>query len=208
MKAVLAAGLAFIHLGHAWAQGPAVSPGEGPAPPMILRTRVALPGVYGRMDHYGWDSKGDTVEIIEDWKRRHTITGLEHPQAAVYIPGVDRIAVSSQSGKLRFYDAAGYALVKTLDFGDDADTDNMRYDPSSKRLYVGFGTGARAAIAVVDPGNKASFRTVKVGSRVGPDWIITDGLKPGDKVIVQGFMKVRDGTPVSPKPYVAPVEHD
>jgi membrane fusion protein, multidrug efflux system len=63
-------------------------------------------------------------------------------------------------------------------------------------------------VAVVDPGNKASFRTVKVGSRVGPDWIITDGLKPGDKVIVQGFMKVRDGTPVSPKPYVAPVEHD
>jgi membrane fusion protein (multidrug efflux system) len=63
-------------------------------------------------------------------------------------------------------------------------------------------------VAVVDPGNKASFRTVTVGSRVGPDWIITDGLKPGDKVIVQGFMKVRDGTPVSPKPYVAPVEHD
>jgi hypothetical protein len=105
MRAVLAAGLAFIHLGHAWAQGPAVSPGEGPASPMILRTRIALPGVYGRMDHYGWDSKrgllivsalgNDTVEIIGDWKRRHTITGLEHPQAAVYIPGLDRIAVSS-----------------------------------------------------------------------------------------------------------------
>jgi len=63
-------------------------------------------------------------------------------------------------------------------------------------------------VAVVDPGNKASFRTVQVGSRVGPDWIITEGLKPGDQVIVQGFMKVRDGTPVIPKPYVAPVEHD
>src|SRR5271154_4653021 len=59
-------------------------------------------------------------------------------------------------------------------------------------------------VAVVDPGNKASFRTVQVGSRVGTDWIITDGLKPGDKVIVQGFMKVRDGTPVLPKPFVAP----
>jgi membrane fusion protein, multidrug efflux system len=63
-------------------------------------------------------------------------------------------------------------------------------------------------VAVVDPGNKASFRTVQVGSRVGPDWIITEGLKPGDQVIVQGFMKVRDGTPVIPKPDVAPVEHD
>jgi hypothetical protein len=174
MRAVLAAGLAFIHLGHAWAQGPAISSGEGPAPPMILRTRIALPGVYGRMDHYGWDSKrgllivsalgNDTVEIIGDWKRRHTITGLEHPQAAVYILGVDRIAVSSQSGKLRFYDAAGYAVLKTLDFGDDADTDNMRYDPSSKRLYVGYGTGARAAIAVVDPAAMERLEEYKVGT--------------------------------------------
>ncbi len=46
-------------------------------------------------------------------------------------------------------------------------------------------------VAVVDPDNKATFRMVKVGDRVGTDWIITDGLKPGDKVIVQGFMKVQ-----------------
>jgi membrane fusion protein, multidrug efflux system len=61
-------------------------------------------------------------------------------------------------------------------------------------------------VAVVDAGNKAAFRIVKVGDRVGTAWIITDGLKPGDKVIVQGFMKVREGTPVSPKPFVAPAE--
>ena len=81
-----------------------------------LRTRIALPGVYGRMDHYCWDSKrgillvsalgNNTVEVIDQWKRVHSITGLEHPQASVYVPGVDRIVVSSQSGKLRFYDAA------------------------------------------------------------------------------------------------------
>ena len=58
-------------------------------------------------------------------------------------------------------------------------------------------------IAVVNPGNKAGFRIVQVGDRVGTDWIITEGLKPGDQVIVQGFMKVRQGTPVSPKPFVA-----
>lgn len=63
-------------------------------------------------------------------------------------------------------------------------------------------------VAVVEPGNKAAFRIVKVGDRVGTDWIITDGLKPGDKVIVQGFMKVREGTPVNPKPFVAVAEHD
>jgi membrane fusion protein (multidrug efflux system) len=63
-------------------------------------------------------------------------------------------------------------------------------------------------VAVVEPGNKAAFRIVKVGARVGTDWIITEGLKPGDQVIVQGFMKVRQGTPVSPKPFVAPAERN
>jgi membrane fusion protein, multidrug efflux system len=63
-------------------------------------------------------------------------------------------------------------------------------------------------VAVVEPGNKAAFRIVKVGDRIGTDWIIKDGLKPGDQVIVQGFMKVREGTPVSPKPFVAPAERN
>jgi membrane fusion protein (multidrug efflux system) len=57
-------------------------------------------------------------------------------------------------------------------------------------------------VVVVSPENKAMFRPVKVGDRVGPNWIITEGLKPGEKIIVQGFMKVREGTPVTPKPYV------
>jgi len=98
------------------------------------------------MDHYGWDSKrgvlivsalgNDTVEIVNSWKRVHTITGLEHPQASVYVPGVDRIVVSSQSGKLRFYDAETYNFLKLLDFGTDADTDNMRYDPLSNTISI------------------------------------------------------------------------
>jgi membrane fusion protein, multidrug efflux system len=58
-------------------------------------------------------------------------------------------------------------------------------------------------VVVVNPENKAMFRPVKVGDRVGTNWIITQGLKPGEKVIVEGFMKVREGTPVSAKPYVA-----
>jgi membrane fusion protein, multidrug efflux system len=61
-------------------------------------------------------------------------------------------------------------------------------------------------VAVVEPGNKAAFRVVKMGDRVGTDWIVTEGLKPGDRVIVQGYMKVREGTPVTPKPFVAPAE--
>jgi membrane fusion protein, multidrug efflux system len=57
-------------------------------------------------------------------------------------------------------------------------------------------------VVVVGPDNKAQFRPVKVGERSGTNWIISEGLKPGEKVVVQGFMKLREGTPVTPKPYV------
>jgi membrane fusion protein (multidrug efflux system) len=84
------------------------------------------------------------------------------------------------------------------------------------RFQTGFNKGAllvpQAAVievqsiyqvAVVTPDNKASFRVVKVGNQVGTDWIITDGLQPNEKVIVEGFMKIREGTPVDPQPFVA-----
>jgi membrane fusion protein (multidrug efflux system) len=61
-------------------------------------------------------------------------------------------------------------------------------------------------VAIVEPNHRAAFRVVEVGDKVGPNWIITSGLKAGDKVIVQGYMKVGPGTPVMEKPYVAPKE--
>jgi membrane fusion protein, multidrug efflux system len=60
-------------------------------------------------------------------------------------------------------------------------------------------------VVVVGPENRAAFRPVEVGDKVGQNWIITKGLSPGEKVIVEGFMKVREGTPVTIKPYVAQV---
>ncbi|MGB9402981.1 MAG: efflux RND transporter periplasmic adaptor subunit, partial [Candidatus Acidiferrales bacterium] len=56
-------------------------------------------------------------------------------------------------------------------------------------------------IAEVDDQNKVSIRTVKVGDRVGSDWIIADGLKPGERVVVEGVQKVRPGMQVNPKPF-------
>ncbi len=56
-------------------------------------------------------------------------------------------------------------------------------------------------VVVVGPDNKATFRPVKVAEKVGSNWIVTEGLKPGEKVVVEGFMKVREGMPVSAKPY-------
>lgn len=71
-------------------------------------------------------------------------------------------------------------------------------------------------IIVLTPENKATFRPVKMGDRVGTDWIVAEGLKPGERVVVEGILKVQQfaaaapelmktgGIPVVPKPYVAP----
>ena len=58
-------------------------------------------------------------------------------------------------------------------------------------------------VAVVGADNKVDIRTVTVGDRSGSDWVISEGLKPGDRVIAEGVQKVRSGATVNPKPFVA-----
>ena len=59
-------------------------------------------------------------------------------------------------------------------------------------------------LAVVTPDNKVEIRPVKVGERVGSQWIVETGLKPGDRVVAEGTQKVRPGALVNPKPIKAP----
>jgi RND family efflux transporter MFP subunit len=61
-------------------------------------------------------------------------------------------------------------------------------------------------VAVVDSDNKIIIRNVKPSDRVGAQWIIDAGLKPGERVVAEGVQKVRAGMPVVPKPYTAPAE--
>ena len=56
-------------------------------------------------------------------------------------------------------------------------------------------------VAVVDGENKVSIRTVKVGDRVGAEWIVAEGLKQGERVVAEGVQKARAGTLVNPKPF-------
>jgi RND family efflux transporter MFP subunit len=57
-------------------------------------------------------------------------------------------------------------------------------------------------VAVVDSANKVGIRTVKLGDRIGSMWIVTEGLKPGERVVAEGIQQARPGTQVSPKPFV------
>jgi membrane fusion protein (multidrug efflux system) len=55
------------------------------------------------------------------------------------------------------------------------------------------------SVAIVD-GGKVAFRNVKVGPRVDDLWVIEEGLKPGEKVVVEGLQRIQDGMTVSAKP--------
>ncbi len=58
-------------------------------------------------------------------------------------------------------------------------------------------------IAVVDAGNKVNIRSVKVGDRIGTQWLISEGIQPGERVVAEGVQKVRQGMQVNPKPFMA-----
>jgi membrane fusion protein (multidrug efflux system) len=60
--------------------------------------------------------------------------------------------------------------------------------------------GARQ-LAVIGGDNKVSIRSVTLGETYGRDWIIHDGVKPGERVVVEGVQKVRAGMVVDPKPF-------
>ena len=55
-------------------------------------------------------------------------------------------------------------------------------------------------VAVVGNDHKVSMRTVKPGEKVKTMWVIDEGLKPGEQVVVEGLQKLREGTLVIPKP--------
>src|SRR5216117_749521 len=61
-------------------------------------------------------------------------------------------------------------------------------------------------VTVVDQNNKVSIRPVKTGERIGAMWEVTEGLKPGDKVVVQGLQKAREGSTVTAKDWTPPAD--
>jgi RND family efflux transporter MFP subunit len=61
-------------------------------------------------------------------------------------------------------------------------------------------------VAVVDQDNKVSIRPVKMGERIGAMWQVAEGLKPGDRVVVQGVQKTREGSTVTVKEWTPPAQ--
>ena len=63
------------------------------------------------------------------------------------------------------------------------------------------------SVLVIGEGGKPAPRTVKIGGASGSNWIVLDGLKAGEQVIVEGFQKMRPGAPVKPVPWTGAAAH-
>ncbi|HEY4067681.1 MAG TPA: efflux RND transporter periplasmic adaptor subunit [Burkholderiaceae bacterium] len=57
------------------------------------------------------------------------------------------------------------------------------------------------SVMVVGPDGKVAPRPVKIGTAVDGRWVVLDGLKPGEQVMVDGFQKLRGDAPVKPVPW-------
>jgi DNA-binding beta-propeller fold protein YncE len=89
----------------------------------------------------------NTVEVIDtkQGKRTKSLAGLHEPQGIFYLPGPNRLYVANgDDGTLRIFDGGSYQPITSLKLGEDAD--NIRWDASNRRVYVGYGRGALAAI--------------------------------------------------------------
>jgi DNA-binding beta-propeller fold protein YncE len=131
------------------------------AAPFKLKQTIPLSGVEGRIDHFALDPAGErlfvcafgnnTVEVIDLRKgeRVHSITCLVAPQGVGYAPEASRLFVASDKGGIcKIYDGKSFQIVGELNFENDAD--NVRYDETRKKIYVGFGSGGLAVLNAFD----------------------------------------------------------
>jgi membrane fusion protein (multidrug efflux system) len=98
----------------------------------------------------------------------------------IKFPNPERLVRPGQFGRVRF----------VIDLKKNALLVPQRAVQELQNLY---------SLAVVGPDNKVSFRNAKVGPREDSLWVIEEGLKPGERVIVEGLQRVREGLVVAPK---------
>jgi DNA-binding beta-propeller fold protein YncE len=147
---------------------------------LSLDVHIPLPDVKGRIDHFSVDVRGQrlfvaavenhTLEVIDlkSEQRVHTIADLAEPQGVFYDPTTNHLFVAcGLDGVTKVFDATSFQALATVKFPDDAD--NIRYDPRSKGVIVGY-AGAK------------QLRKREAGTG-GLGFIDPHGSKTGDVVI-------------------------
>src|SRR5215469_7301366 len=121
---------------------------------LSLAAQIPLPATKGRIDHLSVDLKRErlfvaavenhTLEVIDikSGQRVHTITDLAEPQGVFYDPATNHFFVAcGLDGVTKVFDGTTFQVLATIKFPDDAD--NIRYDPHSKGVIVGYAGAKR-----------------------------------------------------------------
>ena len=140
------------------------------SPPLVLEATIPLPHTGGRIDHMAVDLRrgrlfvaelgNGTLDVIDIAGRRvvQRISGFKDPQGVGYSPAADVVSVASAGdGSVRLFRGEDLAAVGVIDLGDDAD--NVRVDPRSGQVFVGYGKGG---LAVVDPVSRSVVSRAKL----------------------------------------------
>ncbi len=148
---------------------PVVYSQERESPPVREVQEIPLPGVQGRLDHFTIDAKrkrvifsglgNNSVQVVDVFAGRmiHQIEGLAEPQGTLYLAEWDKLFVAnSANGHVDIYDGNKFTLLDRIDLGEGSDPDNLRYDSTAKKVYLGYGEGA---IAVIDPATNKRLPT-------------------------------------------------
>lgn len=154
--------------------------GPGGPVPLVLERSIALSGVAGRIDHLAYDFHrrrlyvaalgNGSVEAIDLASGRviGRIAGLNEPQGVAWLSAVGEVAVAGGDGSLGFYKGEDLSPVATIALGGEAD--NLRVNPRSGLLVVGYGSGV---IATVDPVRHVVIRSLSLPAH--PEGFRLDG---------------------------------
>jgi len=153
---------------------PAASATEKASPSIRLEKTIELPGVTGRIDHLAIDLVrrrlfvaalgNDTVEVVDLRGGVHekSLKGFSEPQGVLVLDPEDRILVTNGgSGLLGVLDGTKLEKVAAVPIGPDAD--NIRHDPLSKQVIVGFGEGEHGGLSIVDTATWKVVAEILVG---------------------------------------------
>jgi DNA-binding beta-propeller fold protein YncE len=148
--------------------------------PLKLVQTIPMPGVQGRLDHFGLDVKGkrifvaalgdnqNTVEVLDlgSGKRVASIPGQSKPQGIFYSADVGKVFVANgDDGTCKIFRSNDFKLISSLPVGTDAD--HVGYDPATKYLYVGIGDAKSGALSVIDTRTNAHVGDIKTDARPG-----------------------------------------
>ena len=122
---------------------------------------MAIPSVADRFDHMSIDVQDQLVFIAAHGNNSvyvanlitegvvHIINGLDEPQGVYYDELNHELYVSNGgNGALDVFSVPSYHLIKVLNFSSDAD--NIRFDPSTNLLYVGYGEENQSGIGIIN----------------------------------------------------------